>query len=431
MVAPLPADVVERLQQMYADGATHDEICRTLGIGRTTLKRYLKKLRLPARAVPIVLSPKDLARLKLLYADPALTNDDIASALGFSRSTLDAYVSRYGLPRRGRGYAKVRAAPDATKRAEVRALILATPPLPVKVIAERTRLSIPRVRRIAVEEGLSCTAPRRGRRLSAEEHATFRRLRLDGYSLASIATEMKISESHATQLAMRLDAPRPAYKRILSADEKETLKELYCAGIPLNTIVEQLNVFKARIHREIEAVGVERRSERRQEKLLSREQTDTLLNIYYNTDSSVRVICDEFGLQQSSFYRIIDRNGGGRRTTLTGMVHRLSEEQRERIRSLYRDPDRTVPEVCNLANISEDTLYRVLALLGEPRRMEPTKFKMNDPDCLAELRRRYLDTRISVEQIRHDLGLTKKTFNKLVRSLGLRPRSASNRKPRG
>jgi predicted DNA-binding protein YlxM (UPF0122 family)/DNA-directed RNA polymerase specialized sigma24 family protein len=430
MVAPLPADVVERLQQMYVDGATHDEICRTLGIGRTTLKRYLKKLRLPARATPIVLTPEDLAKLKLLYADHGLTNDEIASALGFSRSTLDAYVSRYGLPRRGRGYAKVRSTPDAVKRAEVRALFLATPPIPLRLIAERAQLSMYRVRRIAFEEGLSCTA-RRGRTMSADEQATFRRLRVAGYSLATIAAEMKISEGHATRLAMGLDAPRPVFKRILSADEKDTLKDLYCSGVPLNEIVQQLNVFKARIHREIAAMGIERRNERRPEKVLSAEHTATLMDLYYNTDTSVRAICDEFELQQSSFYRIIDRNGGGRRTTATGMAHRLSEMQRERIRSLYRDPDRTIPEICSLASISEDTLYRVLALLGEPRRMEPTKVKMHDPTCLAELQRRYLDTTISVEQIRDELGLTKKTFNKLVRSLGLRPRSASNRKPRG
>jgi transposase-like protein len=123
MVAPLPDHVIERLRQMHAEGATYDEICEALGIGRTTLKRYLKRLALPARQTPIALSDEDRARLAVLYADPAITTDEICAAFSFSPATLQRCVAAFRLPPRGRGYGKVRAAPAEGMSAKYGALI--------------------------------------------------------------------------------------------------------------------------------------------------------------------------------------------------------------------------------------------------------------------------------------------------------------------
>lgn len=427
MVAPLPDLVIERLRQMHAEGATYDVICEALGIGRTTLKRYLKRLALPARQTPITLSDEDRARLAVLYADPALTTDAICAVFGFSSATLNRYVTEFQLPPRGKGYGKVRAALDEGTCERVRELFLHTPPLTLAAIADQALLPLDRVRRIVEQLALTRTPPRRNRELTSDEGETFRQLRLEGCPLAAIAARLGISESHAGRSAKRLDATRPSLKRMLTETEKEQLQALYSDGAPLNAIAEQLHIYKARIHREIAAMGIERRSERRSETVLSPGQTDTLLKLYFNTDTPVRAICEEFALPESSLYRIIDRQGGGRRAAQSGVAHALTPEQQERICVLYRDPGRTIPEICDVSGVSEDTLYRTLALLGEPRRMEPTKTKMNDPEMLAELRRLYLDTTMTTAEIRARIGLSKKTFHKLVRTLDLPLRNPGNR----
>ena len=102
--------------------------------------------------------------------------------------------------------------------------------------------------------------------------------------------DKQFSESHAGRLAKRLDATRPSLKRLLTETEKQQLKALYTDGAPLNAIAAQLHIYKARIHREIAAMGIERRSERRSETVLSPGQTETLLKLYFNTDTSVRAI---------------------------------------------------------------------------------------------------------------------------------------------
>ncbi len=430
MVAPLPDHVIERLRQMHAEGATYDEICEALGIGRTTLKRYLKRLALPARQTPITLSDEDRARLAALYADPALTTDAICATFGFSPATLNRYITQFQLPPRGRGYGKLRVASDEGTCEKVRELFLRTPPLTLAAIADQAQLPLDRVRRIIDDLRLTRTPPRRNRKLTSDEEQTFRQLRREGGPLAAIAARLGISESHAGRLAKRLDATRPSLKRVLTETEKEQLKVLYSDGAPLNAIAEQLHIYKARIHREIAAMGIERRSERRSETVLSPGQTDTLLKLYFNTDTPVRAICEEFALPESSLYRIIDRQGGGRRTAHSGTAHALTPEQQERIRGLYRDPGRTIPEICDVSGVSEDTLYRTLALLREPRRMEPTKTKMHDPEMLAELRRLYLDTTVTTAEIRSRLSLSKKTFHNIVRALDLPLRNPRNRKRR-
>lgn len=419
MVAPLPDHVIERLRQMHAEGATYDEICQALGIGRTTLKRYIQRLGLPARQTPIALSPENRARLAALYADPALTTDAICAAFGFSPATLNRYVSEFQLPPRGKGYGKVRAALDETACSQVRELFLRTPPLPLAAIAGQAQLPLGRVRRIIDDLHLTRTPPRRNRKLTSADQETFRQLRREGLSLAAIAARLGISESHAGRLAKRLDATRPSLKRVLTDTEKQQLKALYSDGAPLNAIAARLHLYKARVHREIAAMGIERRGERKSETVLSLGQTETLLKLYFNTDTPIRAICEEFALPESSLYRIIDRQGGGRRTAHSGIAHALTSEQQERIRALYRDAGRTIPEICDATGVSEDTLYRTLALLGEPRRMEPTKTKMHDPEMLAELRRLYLDTTMTTAEIRARIGLSKKSFHRLVRALGV------------
>jgi AcrR family transcriptional regulator len=217
MVAPLPDHVIERLRQMHAEGATYDEICEALGIGRTTLKRYIQRLGLPARQTPIALSADDRARLAALYADPTLTTDAICAAFGFSPATLNRYVTEFQLPPRGKGYGKVRTALDETACSQVRELFLRTPPLPLAAIAEQAQLPLDRVRRIIDDLHLTRTPPRRNRKLTSAEEETFRQFRREGLSLAAIAARLGISESHAGRLAKRLDATRPSLKRMLSS----------------------------------------------------------------------------------------------------------------------------------------------------------------------------------------------------------------------
>jgi DNA-binding transcriptional regulator LsrR (DeoR family) len=59
--------------------------------------------------------------------------------------------------------------------------------------------------------------------------------------------------------------------------------------------------------------------------------------------------------------------------------------------------------------------------------MGPTKTKMHDPEMLAELQRLYLDTTITTAEIRARIGLSKKTFHKLVRTLDLLLRHPGSR----
>lgn len=95
-----PADV-ERLRQMWADGATTDEVAAELGVNRTTVHRWRQKLELPARREYDRMG-KLAPEFRRLWTKGA-TYSEIRAELGITDPTISQWRKELGLPGRAAG----------------------------------------------------------------------------------------------------------------------------------------------------------------------------------------------------------------------------------------------------------------------------------------------------------------------------------------
>ncbi|MEZ5835019.1 MAG: hypothetical protein R3D03_04740 [Geminicoccaceae bacterium] len=262
-------------------------------------------------------------------------------------------------------------------------------------MADEVGVPISAVREIGKRLGLAREKQVRHSRLPKEQQEAFRQTWLAGRSRAELAREFAVSEVVIDRWRANLDLPR------------------------------HFGTYKGRIHKEMEARGVERRVTRQPARhQLDDETVEAILNAYLVEDEPVAAILETFAIGSGRFYQLLDRftAGARRQGGGGGLAIELGRDWQDKVCRLYEEGV-SVDEIARrLPAGVEWTVYRLLALDGRVPREQAKRGRLQDERLHAELRRLYADPDVPTREIERQLGITKRTRFRMLHTLGIEMR---------
>jgi DNA-binding phage protein len=149
---------------------------------------------------------------------------------------------------------------------------------------------------------------------------------------------------------------------------------------------------------------------------------DAMLVAYDHGAASVNELLARYNIPASRLYSELQKAGLAKRKRMPAATSSISEDGRAAILRSYVEGARSIKAIAASAGLNYDQVYVVLREGGVPMKVDRHNASFQNADIRERFRILYADSSKANAEVRHLLGITQHTFNKLVKELQLEPK---------